>query len=615
MERDFDFVERPSQDFFCPVSLELLLEPQLTSCCGHHLSLEVTTRLHREGKACPMCNAEQWSAMLDKYHRRKVHEVCVRCWHKDNGCDWVGEVNWWKRHDDSCPKRPWECEYCGLKCMYEEGEGKHWPTCLKFPEPCPNMCDVGSVERCNMEQHLSVCPLEPVACEMKEFGCSVVVPRKELARHMRESELQHLTAMTVMNLRLTRQLQQDSTERDRKIAQLQQEMTDQKKLQTEMANKLANFEMKIDEQKKELTDHIQRAQHATNFIERGGAGSGSEVFTFTQYSKLKENGTAVESTSVYSDPFYSHYHGYKLRLRIQHCFQSSPYKNTIRASVYLIKGEYDDELPWSAQVKIQLELLNQAEDHHHVVGTVTMKLMNDARGGENYVFWTYPVTDHDQMEQSLYMYLGWDQLEQVKMKYGGVVQYVRNDCLTFRIDITIRVGGYTYSTIEGITFTEYSKRKGSGMGVYSDPLHCMNQNPTSSYYDSQKYRNLGYKFKLKLEYHQSPHDDIGVFLCPVEADDELLHQVRGIKVPVEADDELLHQVRGIEVQLYLLNQAVGHYTLLRTEMMNIDWKNDIMRDMAIDSALMKYSDLEKESSSIYYVMNDCLKFRLNITPL
>ena len=93
MERDFDFVKRPSQDFFCPVSLELLLEPQQTSCCGHHLSLEVSTRLHREGKACPMCNAEQWSAVLDKYHRRRVHEVRVRCWHKDNGCDWAGEVN------------------------------------------------------------------------------------------------------------------------------------------------------------------------------------------------------------------------------------------------------------------------------------------------------------------------------------------------------------------------------------------------------------------------------------------------------------------------------------------------------------------------------------------
>ena len=41
MEKDFIFVERPSEDFFCPVSLELLLEPQLTSCCGHHLSQEL----------------------------------------------------------------------------------------------------------------------------------------------------------------------------------------------------------------------------------------------------------------------------------------------------------------------------------------------------------------------------------------------------------------------------------------------------------------------------------------------------------------------------------------------------------------------------------------------
>ena len=306
MERDFNFVERPSQDFFCPVSLELLLEPQLTSCYGHHLSLEVTTRLHREGKACPMCNAEQWSAMLDKYHRRRVHEVRVCCWHKDLGCDWVGEVNELKQHDDSCVNRPWECEYCGLRCTYEEGEGKHWPTCLKFPEPCPNMCEVGSVERCNMEQHLSVCPLEPVAFEMKEFGCSVVVPRKELARHMRESELQHLTAMIVMNLRLTRQLQQDSTERDRKIAQLQQEMADQKKLITEVQT-----EMKT-EQKRELTelkDYIQQVQHTTHHIEihaAGGTCSGCEVFTFTQYSKRKGSSTAVDS-----DPIYSHYHGYK----------------------------------------------------------------------------------------------------------------------------------------------------------------------------------------------------------------------------------------------------------------------------------------------------------------
>ena len=426
--RDFDFVEWPSQDFFCPVSLELLLEPQQTSCCGDHLSLEASTRLHREGKACPMCNAEQWSAVLDKYHRRRVHEVRVRCWHKDNGCDWVGEVSRLKRHAESCPKRPWECEYCGLKCTYEEGEGKHWPTCLKFPEPCPNMCEVGSVERCNMEQHLSVCPLEPVACEMKEFGCSVVIPRKELARHMRESELQHLTAMTLMNLRLTRQLQQDSTERDRKIAQLQQEMTDQKKLLTEVQTDLSEKIAKIDKEVKaemelnfgvqtrelsELKGHIKELQLTTRHIEihtACGVCSGSEAFTFTQYSKRKGSRARIDS-----DPFYSHHHGYKFSLRI-HYYAS--HNNDIGAKLYLMKGEYDDELPWPVRVKIKYELLNQAGDHHHVVRSMEMTWRKDKR---------------DTVENIDVELMKYPDLE----RRDDAVQYMMNDCLNFRLHITV----------------------------------------------------------------------------------------------------------------------------------------------------------------------------------
>ena len=257
MERDYDFVERPSQDFFCPVSLELLLEPQQLSCCGNHLSRESATRLRREAMICPMCNEQVWNVVLDKYHRRRVHEVRVRCPHKGSGCDWVGEVNELKRHADSCTKRPWECKYCGLKCTYGEGEGMHWHMCRKFPEPCPNGCEVGSVERCNVEQHHSVCSLEPVACEMKEFGCSAVVPRKDLVTHMRESELQHLTAMAVLNLRLSRQLQQDSTERDRKITQLQQDMAEQKQMQVEMKKEMGEQKQLQFDMKKEMGEQKQ----------------------------------------------------------------------------------------------------------------------------------------------------------------------------------------------------------------------------------------------------------------------------------------------------------------------------------------------------------------------
>ena len=417
---EFDFVERPSQDFFCPVSFEFLLEPQLTSCCGHHLSLEAATRLQREGKPCPMCNGEEWSAMLDKYHRRKAREVRVRCWHKENGCEWVGEVSELKRHADSCVKRPWECQYCALKCTYWEGKEKHWPTCPKFPEPCPNGCEVGSVERCNMQQHRSVCSLEPVACELKEFGCSVVVPRKELATHMRESELQHLTAMTMLNLRLCRQLQQDFTERDRKIAQLQQDMT---KAQNELQMKIVEIQLKMDRQIKsqkkelgELKDHIKTVKQATRHIEwhtMSDAHSICKIISFTQYSSNKRQKIAIDS-----DPFYSHHHGYKFQLKAVYNYSPLPsIRNNVGVYLSLIEGDYDNELCWPVEVKVSLELLNQTgASSTNIVKTFNIKWTRDKRGC---------------LKEDAFLSVKYSDLERREKKY------VVNDCLKFRIHIAV----------------------------------------------------------------------------------------------------------------------------------------------------------------------------------
>ena len=363
--------------------------------------------------------------MLDKFHRRKVHELRVRCPHRGSGCDWVGEVNGVERHAGCCPKRAWECQYCGLKCTYGEGEGEHWPTCTMFPEPCPNGCEVGSVERCNVEQHRSVCSLEPVCCEMREFGCSAVVPRKDLATHMRENELQHLTSMAVLNLRLTRQLQQDLAEKDKKIAQLQQEMSEQRQLQTEMKNEVKKelAEQKelqakmISEQKqetmKELTElrgQIQQVHNTTQHIEVHSAGLCAlcKVFTFDQYSQRKGN-----YSWVYADPFYSHQHGYKFRLSILYG------DNTMWPYLHLLEGEYDGQLPWPVNVKVHLELLNQAGDHHHVERTKTWNWKKNERGHKN-------TFDYDFIKYS------------AVEKRGDGVQYMMNNCFKLRLHLTVQ---------------------------------------------------------------------------------------------------------------------------------------------------------------------------------
>ena len=386
--RDYDFVKRPSQDFFCPVTLELLLEPQLTSCCGHHLSLETSSRLQREGKACPLCSETGWSTMLDKFHRRRVHELRVRCPLRVSGCDWVGEVNELQYHTDSCAKGAWECRYCGLECTYGEGEGEHWLTCRKFPVPCPNGCEVGSVERCNVERHRSVCPLEPLSCEMSEFGCSAVVPRKDLATHMRESELQHLTGMAVLNLRLTRQLQQD----------------------------LARLQTEIMKNREDLNGQIHQVQVIAKHIEVHSSRKQCDgctldkIFTFGEYSQYKGTNKSVDS-----DPFYSQQQGYKLRLCIK--FYGWP-TNQIGAFIYLLSGEFDHQLLWPVRVRVYLELLNQAGDHHHV---------------ERIKTWKWGLSKRDNWETIASPLMPYSDLE----KRGDGVQYMMNDCLKFRLHIAV----------------------------------------------------------------------------------------------------------------------------------------------------------------------------------
>ena len=507
LKKEFDLVERPPEDFFCPISLELLLEPQQTSCCGKHMSLEAVTRLREERKACPMCNSRQWSTVLDKYHRRRVQEVRVYCWQKENGCEWVGELSQVKRHDATCDKQYWECKHCGLVCVYREGEENHWPVCVRFPEPCPNQCEVGRVARCDMEQHRNVCPLEPVTCTMKEFGCRAVVPRRELAKHMEESELRHLTAMTMLNLHLTRELQQDLTERDGKIAQLQKDMqlmerklelkcdqhmklqmetktkveqkteqvkqiqtaiktklNEQKRSQAELSRKMDEhkkmvktvenmqgdlnktidehnetqvlIEAKVDKQTKLLdelkrkTEHIQAdvvtikakstqsaapgklsGQQSTTGqqIMKDHTCSVCRVITFAKYDHFK-----YRDKSQFSDSFYVRC--YNFRLCVSYYGRE---KSDIGAHLFLVEGEYDDQVKWPIEVDARLQLLNQLGDEQCFESTMRARWEREQIGEYRIVFGSN-VIKYTDLERT-----------------DNGVQYVMNDSINCRVHITV----------------------------------------------------------------------------------------------------------------------------------------------------------------------------------
>ena len=104
-EEGYLFVEQPSDDFFCPVTTGLLLQPHLTSCCGKHLSQEAAIRIQEERGACPLCKTPQWSSMLNKHFQHQVNGQRVFCRHDDRGCGWQGELGDLEHHVQSCPMR------------------------------------------------------------------------------------------------------------------------------------------------------------------------------------------------------------------------------------------------------------------------------------------------------------------------------------------------------------------------------------------------------------------------------------------------------------------------------------------------------------------------------
>ena len=433
VEQDYNFVEQPDQDCYCPVSLEILLEPHQTLCCGHHISQEAANRLTREGKHCPMCKSENLATHEDKYFKRSIiNKLKVRCPHKKSGCDWVGELGDLNLHSISCPKRPWKCQHCDFETTYEVGMKDHTPNCTKYPEPCPNRCEIGTVPRCDAEKHLLVCPLQLVECEFAHAGCEVKVPHRDLAKHMTENAQHHLMSTTLLNLRLTRELHHKMEEKDQQIVNLQQQVEDlntemgtrfkqqtrdlnklqqqtmdldtklqqqtkaldtklqqqTKDLDTKLQQQTKDLDTKLQQQTKDLDTKLQQQTKAleTKFqqqsaqltqclsdlnkvVQYTGQGFTSHDFTLMEFKKHQAK---RGNGSWYSDPFFSHPGGYLFKLNIDTNGSSLSRGTHLSAYLYLQPGVYDTKLKWPIKCTVELEMLNQRGDygHHSVVGTV-----------------------------------------------------------------------------------------------------------------------------------------------------------------------------------------------------------------------------------------------------
>ena len=229
---DCEFVEKPPViQSECPVCLQILCEPYQVSCCGYSFCRVCIERLKSNNKPCPTCKEENFATFHNKGLQRSLYEFQVYCSHKQEGCEWKGELCQLDNHlnlspqpdkqlegceyseieciycfelikrcniavhqTDLCPKRPFSCEYChGYESHYEDVINSHWPVCDYHPVQCPNECGTFSQHQA-LENHVtSDCPKTVIGCDFHHVGCDVRLPRKDMPAHLNENLVTHMS--------------------------------------------------------------------------------------------------------------------------------------------------------------------------------------------------------------------------------------------------------------------------------------------------------------------------------------------------------------------------------------------------------------------------------------
>ena len=105
-------------------------------------------------------------------------------------------------------------------------------------------------------------------------------------------------------------------------------------------------------------------------------------FTMTNFQVHKKN-----DDHWISQPFYTHSQGYKMCLRVTANGQGSGKGTHITVAVYLMKGEFDDQLEWPFRGDITIQLLNQQVEGGHYTRTIYQAKgeRSKASVGEKYI--------------------------------------------------------------------------------------------------------------------------------------------------------------------------------------------------------------------------------------
>ena len=433
-----EFLDSVPDDLYCKKCTLVARKLTITDCCGESFCKACIASIQDNEEPCLECGAAEFTTFEHIKSQKRINNLQVYCSMKERGCGWSGTLQQLDTHldphqdncqyvDTKCPlnclktipknnlddhlaqhcvKRAYVCRHCSFEATYEEVVDTHLPQCKYVPLDCPNRCGA-TFERDFLEDHMKMCRLEEVECELRSVGCGGRFLREDQEEHARQNSQKHLTLTASLAVETKEQLQQKLLELDQRHKEEEEKLKkkieeDEKKLGEqeetsqeqeerceehekkirELEKKLGNQEKKLGEQEKKLGEQEKKLgeHNKTSRLEKR-----FKVELERELQELKKTFQEFEqkiSTTIYlhrrfemrnfsaekekdissdwkSPAMYTHVGGYKFCIGVDANGYNDGHGRSIYVDLWALPGEFDDQLKWPARAKFTIELISQ----------------------------------------------------------------------------------------------------------------------------------------------------------------------------------------------------------------------------------------------------------------
>uniref|UniRef100_A0A8V5G9N7 TNF receptor-associated factor n=1 Tax=Melopsittacus undulatus TaxID=13146 RepID=A0A8V5G9N7_MELUD len=363
------FVNAVEDKYKCEKCHLILCNPKQTEC-GHRFCETCMNALL--SSSSPKCTACQESIVKDKVFkdnccRRELLALQIYCRNESKGCKEQLSLGQLLMHLKT------DCQFEELSCPRADCKEKilrkdlpdHVEKTCKYRETTCKYCK-SQVPMIMLQKHEDTdCPCVMVSCPHK---CSV----KTLMRSERviDSQAEKLKELD-KEIRPFRQNWEEADSMKSSVESLQNRVTELEsvdKTAGQGARNTSLLETQLSRHDQMLSVHdIRLADMDLRFqVLETASYNGVLIWKIRDYKRRKQEAVMGKTLSLYSQPFYTGYFGYKMCARVYLNGDGMGKGTHLSLFFVIMRGEYDALLPWPFKQKVTLMLMDQGPSRRHL---------------------------------------------------------------------------------------------------------------------------------------------------------------------------------------------------------------------------------------------------------